>query len=181
MKELLLIAIGSALVNNVVLSQFLGLCPFLGVSKKVETSAGMGAAVIFVITIASAVTSLVYTGILVNLHLEYLQTIVFILVIAALVQFVEMFLKKSMPSLYEALGVYLPLITTNCAVLGVALTNVQKSYNFVQSVVNGIGISVGFTIAIVMLAGVREKIEHNDVPYSFQAVSYTHLTLPTIA
>ena len=168
MKELLLIAIGSALVNNVVLSQFLGLCPFLGVSKKVETSSGMGAAVIFVITIASAVTSLVYTGILVNLHLEYLQTIVFILVIAALVQFVEMFLKKSMPSLYEALGVYLPLITTNCAVLGVALTNVQKSYNFVQSVVNGIGISVGFTIAIVMLAGVREKIEHNDVPYSFQ-------------
>ena len=168
MKELLLIAIGSALVNNVVLSQFLGLCPFLGVSKKVETSAGMGAAVIFVITIASAVTSLVYTGILVNLHLEYLQTIVFILVIAALVQFVEMFLKKSMPSLYEALGVYLPLITTNCAVLGVALTNVTKSYHFVQSVVNGIGISVGFTIAIVMLAGVREKIEHNDVPYSFQ-------------
>ena len=168
MKELLLIAIGSALVNNVVLSQFLGLCPFLGVSKKVETSAVMGAAVVFVITIASAVTSLVYTGILVNLHLEYLQTIVFILVIAALVQFVEMFLKKSMPSLYEALGVYLPLITTNCAVLGVALTNVTKSYNFVQSVVNGIGISVGFTIAIVMLAGVREKIEHNDVPYSFQ-------------
>ncbi|MCD7993406.1 MAG: electron transport complex subunit RsxA [Clostridia bacterium] len=168
MKELLLIAIGSALVNNVVLSQFLGLCPFLGVSKKVETSAGMGAAVIFVITIASAVTSLVYTGILVNLHLEYLQTIVFILVIAALVQFVEMFLKKSMPSLYEALGVYLPLITTNCAVLGVALTNVQKSYSFVQSVVNGIGISIGFTIAIIMLAGIREKIEHNDVPYSFQ-------------
>lgn len=168
MKELLLIAIGSALVNNVVLSQFLGLCPFLGVSKKVETSAGMGAAVIFVITIASAVTSLVYTGILVKLKLEYLQTIVFILVIAALVQFVEMFLKKFMPSLYEALGVYLPLITTNCAVLGVALTNVQKSYNFVQSVVNGVGISVGFTIAIVMLAGVREKIEYNDVPYSFQ-------------
>ena len=168
MKELLLIAIGSALVNNVVLSQFLGLCPFLGVSKKVETSAGMGAAVIFVITIASAVTSRVYTGILVNLHLEYLQTIVFILVIAALVQFVEMFLKKSMPSLYEALGVYLPLITTNCAVLGVALTNVQKSYSFIQSVVNGIGISVGFTIAIIMLAGIREKIEHNDVPYSFQ-------------
>ncbi|WP_302324922.1 electron transport complex subunit RsxA [Enterocloster bolteae] len=176
MKELLLIAIGSALVNNVVLSQFLGLCPFLGVSKKVETSAGMGAAVIFVITIASAVTSLVYTGILVNLHLEYLQTIVFILVIAALVQFVEMFLKKSMPSLYEALGVYLPLITTNCAVLGVALTNVTKSYNFVQSVVNGIGISVGFTIAIVMLAGVREKIEHNDVPYSVQGSPIVLLT-----
>ena len=168
MKELLLIAIGSALVNNVVLSQFLGLCPFLGVSKKVETSAGMGAAVIFVITIASAVTNLVYTGILVTLKLEYLQTIVFILVIAALVQFVEMFLKKSMPSLYEALGVYLPLITTNCAVLGVALTNVQKAYGFVQSVVNGIGISVGFTIAIIMLAGVREKIQYDDIPHSFQ-------------
>ena len=181
MKELLLIAIGSALVNNVVLSQFLGLCPFLGVSKKVETSAGMGAAVIFVITIASAVTSLVYTGILVNLHLEYLQTIVFILVIAALVQFVEMFLKKSMPSLYEALGVYLPLITTNCAVLGVALTNVQKSYNFVQSVVNGIGISVGFTIAIIMLAGVREKIEHNDVPYSFQGSPIVLITAGLMA
>ncbi len=181
MKELLLIAIGSALVNNVVLSQFLGLCPFLGVSKKVETSAGMGAAVIFVITIVSAVTSLIYTGILVTLHLEYLQTIVFILVIAALVQFVEMFLKKSMPSLYEALGVYLPLITTNCAVLGVALTNVQKSYNFVQSVVNGIGISVGFTIAIIMLAGVREKIEHNDVPYSFQGSPIVLITAGLMA
>ena len=168
MKELLLIAIGSALVNNVVLSQFLGLCPFLGVSKKVETSAGMGAAVIFVITIASAVTSLVYGCVLVPLKIEYLQTIVFILVIAALVQFVEMFLKKSMPSLYEALGVYLPLITTNCAVLGVALTNVQKEYDFIKSVVNGIGTAVGFTIAIVMLAGIREKIEHNDVPYTFQ-------------
>ena len=168
MKELLLIAIGSALVNNVVLSQFLGLCPFLGVSKKVETSAGMGVAVIFVITIASAVASLIYDHILVAFHMEYLQTIVFILVIAALVQFVEMFLKKNMVSLYQSLGVYLPLITTNCAVLGVALTNVQKSYSFVESVVNGIGISVGFTIAIILLAGVRERIEHNDVPYNFQ-------------
>ena len=160
MKELLLIAIGSALVNNVVLSQFLGLCPFLGVSKKTETAAGMGAAVVFVITIASACTSLVYDFVLVKLHIEYLQTIVFILVIAALVQFVEMFLKKNMVSL--------PLITTNCAVLGVALTNVQKGYNFIQSVVNGIGISVGFLIAIVLLAGIREKIEHNDVPHAFQ-------------
>lgn len=168
MKELLLIAIGSALVNNVVLSQFLGLCPFLGVSKRVETSAGMGAAVIFVITIASAVASLIYDHILVALHMEYLQTIVFILVIAALVQFVEMFLKKNMVSLYQALGVYLPLITTNCAVLGVALTNVQKSYGLAQSTVNGIGISVGFTIAIVLLAGVRERIEYNEVPYNFQ-------------
>lgn len=168
MKELLLIAIGSALVNNVVLSRFLGLCPFLGVSKKVETSAGMGAAVIFVITIASAVASLIYDFILEPSGMAYLQTIVFILVIAGLVQFVEMFLKKNMVSLYESLGVYLPLITTNCAVLGVALTNVTKAYNFIQSVVNGIGISVGFTIAIILLAGVRERIEHNDVPYNFQ-------------
>ena len=177
MKELLLVAIGSALVNNVVLSQFLGLCPFLGVSKKVETSAGMGAAVIFVITIASFVTSVIYKFILANEHfiingkpvdLAFLQTIVFILVIASLAQFVEMFLKKSMPSRSEELGVYLPLITTNCAVLGVALTNVQKGYDILTSVVNGVGISVGFTIAIIMLAGIREKIEHNDVPYSFQ-------------
>lgn len=168
MKELLLIAIGSALVNNVVLSQFLGLCPFLGVSKNVKTSAGMGAAVIFVITIAAFVTSVIYKGILTGLHLEFLQTIVFILVIAALVQFVEMFLKKSIPVLYDALGVYLPLITTNCAVLGVALTNVQKDYNILESVVNGVGVSVGFTIAIIMLAGVREKIENNDIPHSFK-------------
>ena len=176
MKELLLIAIGSALVNNVVLSQFLGLCPFLGVSKKVETSAGMGAAVIFVITIASAVTSLVYTGILVNLHLEYLQTIVFILVIAALVQFVEMFLKKSMPALYKSLGVYLPLITTNCAVLGVALTNVTKEYNILQGVVNGFATAFGFLIAIVIMAGLREKIEYNDIPKPFQGTAIVLIT-----
>ena len=176
MKELLLIAIGSALVNNVVLSQFLGICPFLGVSKRVETSAGMGAAVIFVITIASAVASLIYDHILVRFGMEYLQTIVFILVIAALVQFVEMFLKKNMVSLYQSLGVYLPLIATNCAVLGVALTNVQKTYNFVESVVNGVGIAVGFTIAIVLLAGVRERIEYNDVPYNFQGSPITLIT-----
>ena len=176
MKELLLIAIGSALVNNVVLSQFLGICPFLRVSKRVETSAGMGAAVIFVITIASAVASLIYDHILVRFGMEYLQTIVFILVIAALVQFVEMFLKKNMVSLYQSLGVYLPLITTNCAVLGVALTNVQKTYNFVESVVNGVGIAVGFTIAIVLLAGVRERIEYNDVPYNFQGSPITLIT-----
>ena len=150
--NLFLIAVGAALVNNVVLSQFLGLCPFIGVSKKVETAAGMGGAVIFVITIASAVTSLIYTFVLEKLNITYLQTIVFILVIAALVQFVEMFLKKMIPSLYSALGVYLPLITTNCAVLGIALINVQKSYNFVTSVVNGFGTAVGFTIAIVIMA-----------------------------
>lgn len=176
MKDLLLIAIGSAVVNNVVLSQFLGLCPFLGVSKKVETAGGMGVAVIFVITIASLVTALINKFILVPADLTYLQTIVFILVIAALVQFVEMFLKKSMPALYESLGVYLPLITTNCAVLGVALTNVQKEYSILASVVNGIGISVGFTIAICILAGIREKMEYNDITESFQGMPIVLVT-----
>mgnify|MGYP001075273298 FL=1 len=174
--NLLLIAVGAALVNNVVLSQFLGLCPFIGVSKKVDTAAGMGGAVIFVITIASAVTSLIYTFILEKLNITYLQTIVFILVIAALVQFVEMFLKKMVPALYQALGVYLPLITTNCAVLGVALINVQKSYDFLSSVVNGFGTAVGFTISIVIMAGIREKIEYNDVPESFKGSPIVLLT-----
>ena len=176
MKELLLIAIGSAIVNNVVLSQFLGICPFLGVSKKVETASGMGGAVIFVITIASFFTSLIYKFILLPLNISYLQTIVFILVIDALVQFVEMFLKKSMPSLYNALGVYLPLITTNCAVLGVALTNVQNEYSILEGVINGIGTSVGFAIAIVIMAGIREKIEYNDVSESFQGTPIVLLT-----
>ena len=168
MKELLIVLIGAALVNNVVLSQFLGLCPFLGVSKKTETAAGMGGAVIFVITIASALCSLIYEFILKTTGLEYMNTIVFIIVIAALVQFIEMFLKKFSPGLYNALGVYLPLITTNCAVLGVALTNVQSEYGFVTSVVNGFGTAVGFTIAIVIMAGIRERIEFNDVTKSFQ-------------
>ena len=168
MKELLIIAISSALVSNVVLSQFLGICSFVGVSKKVETAAGMGGAVIFVITIAAVVASLIYDWILHPLNLDYLNTIVFILVIAALVQIVEMFLKKCMVSLYNALGVYLPLITTNCAVLGVALTNVQDGYNFFESVINGFGTAVGYTIAIVLLAGIREQMEGNDIPYSFQ-------------
>lgn len=181
MKSLLLIAIGSALVNNVVLSQFLGLCPFLGVSKKVETAAGMGAAVLFVITIASAVTNLIYTFLLVPTDLTYLNTIVFILVIAALVQFVEMVLKKSMPALYESLGVFLPLITTNCAVLGVALTNVQKSYNILQGTVNGFATAVGFTISITLMAGIREKIEYNDVPESFQGFPKVLLTAGLMA
>lgn len=167
MKELLLIAIGSALVNNVVLSQFLGLCPFLGVSKKTETAAGMGAAVVFVITIASACTSLIYDFVLVKLGIEYLQTIVFILVIAALVQFVEMFLKKNMVSLYEALGVYLPLITTNCAVLGVVLQNAQNSYNFGESLTYGITGGVGFLLAIVLFASVRERMEFSKWPKAF--------------
>ena len=176
MKELILLIISAAIVNNVVLSQFLGLCPFLGVSKKVETAGGMGAAVIFVITIASLVTSLIYKFILATLGLTYLQTIVFILVIAALVQFVEMCLKKSMPALYESLGVYLPLITTNCAVLGVALNSVQYGYNILQSVVYGFGISVGFTIAIVILAGIREKMEYNDIPESWQGMPIVMVT-----
>ena len=168
MKELVVVLIGAALVNNVVLSQFLGLCPFLGVSKKTETAAGMGGAVIFVITIASALCSLIYDFILVETGLQYMNTIVFIIVIAALVQFIEMFLKKFSPGLYNALGVYLPLITTNCAVLGVALTNVQSEYGLVTSIVNGFGTALGFTIAIVIMAGVRERIEHNDVTKSFQ-------------
>ena len=176
MKELLIIAIGSALVNNVVLSQFLGICPFLGVSKKIETAAGMGGAVIFVITIASFITSLIYRFILMPTGFEYLQTIVFILVIAALVQFVEMFLKKTMPPLYNALGVYLPLITTNCAVLGVALTIVQKEYTILEGVVNGFATALGFTIAIVIMAGVREKIEYNDISESFQGTPIVLLT-----
>lgn len=176
MKELLIIAIGSALVNNVVLSQFLGLCPFLGVSKKIDTAAGMGGAVIFVLTIASFCTSLIYSLLLVPTGMEYLQTIVFILVIAALVQLVEMFLKKAVPALYKSLGVYLPLITTNCAVLGVAINNVSDGYNVLQGTVNGFATAVGFTIAIVLMAGLREKIEYNDVPKPFQGMPIVLLT-----
>lgn len=176
MKSLLLIAIGSALVNNVVLSQFLGLCPFLGVSKKVETAAGMGAAVLFVITIASAVTNLIYTFLLVPTDLTYLNTIVFILVIAALVQFVEMVLKKSMPALYESLGVFLPLITTNCAVLGIALSNVQNEYTILESIVNGFGSAVGFAISITILAGIREKLEYSDIPEAFKGTPIVLIT-----
>lgn len=181
MKELLIILISSALVNNVVLSQFLGLCPFLGVSKKIETAAGMGGAVIFVITLSSFVTSVIYKFILIPTNLEYLQTIVFILIIAALVQFVEMFLKKAMPSLYQALGVYLPLITTNCAVLGVALINVQKDYNILQGTINGFATAVGFTISIILMAGIREKIEYNDIPKSFQGFPTVLLTAGLMA
>ena len=190
MKELLIIAVGSALVNNVVLSQFLGICPFLGVSKKIETAAGMGGAVVFVITIASFITGAIYQFILHPAGFEYLQTIVFILVIAALVQFVEMFLKKTSPALYEALGVYLPLITTNCAVLGIALTNVQN-YNtaaglnigqkLLDSVVSGLGTAVGFTIAIIIMAGIRERNEFNDVPESFKGMPIVLLTAGLMA
>ena len=188
MKELLLIAIGSAIVNNVVLSQFLGICPFLGVSKKTETAAGMGGAVVFVITISSFVTALIYKFILANsylmskgIDLTYLQTIVFILVIAALVQFVEMFLKKSMPALYQSLGVYLPLITTNCAVLGVALNNITNGCNFIESVVTGLFTALGFLVSIVILASIRERIEFNDIPHSFKGTPIVLVTASLMA
>ncbi|HIW83945.1 MAG TPA: RnfABCDGE type electron transport complex subunit A [Candidatus Dorea gallistercoris] len=181
MADLILIAVGSALVSNVVLSQFLGICSFLGVSKKTETAVGMGGAVIFVITLASFVAGLLYEFILKPLGFDYLNTIVFILVIAALVQIVEMFLKKFVPSLYNALGVYLPLITTNCAVLGVALNNVQDNYNLLESVVNGFATGVGYLIAIVLLAGIREKMEYNDIPESFKGMPIVLLTSTLMA
>ena len=181
MRELLLILVASAIVNNVVLSQFLGLCPFLGVSKRVETAAGMGGAVIFVITISSFVTGLIYKFILQPTGFDYLQTIVFILVIAALVQFVEMFLKKQVPALYQSLGVYLPLITTNCAVLGVSLNNVTDGYNILEGVVNGFATAVGFTIAIVIMAGIREKIEFNDIPGPFKGSAIVLVTAGLMA
>ena len=164
MKSLILIMISGALINNVVLNQFLGICSFLGVSKQMKASASLGGAVIFVMTIASAVASLLYTYVLDPLGLDYMKTIVFILVIAALVQIVEMFLKKTSPAVYKALGIYLPLITTNCAVLGVALTNVQDGYNFIESVLSGFGTAVGYTLAIVLLAGIRSRINEEDIP-----------------
>ena len=181
--SLVAIAVTYAIVNNVVLSQFRGICPFLGVSKKTETAAGMGGAVIFVITIASFVTGVIYKYVLANefllskgIDLTYLKTIVFILVIAALVQFVEMFLKKSMPALYQSLGVYLPLITTNCAVLGVALNAITYEYNLLETVIYGLSIAVGFFIAIVLMAGLREKIEYNDIPKPFQGTAIVLIT-----
>ena len=166
--SLILIIISTALVNNVVLIQFLGICSFLGVSKQMKASLSLGCAVIFVITLSSAVASLLYTYVLVPLELTYLKTIVFILVIAALVQVVEMFIKKTSPAIYNALGIYLPLITTNCAVLGVALTNVQDGLNFIQSVTAGFGTAVGFTIAIVLLASIRSRIDEEAIPKPFR-------------
>ena len=162
--SLIMIIVGSALINNVVLNQFLGICSFLGVSKQMKASASLGMAVIFVITIASGVASVLYDYVLKPLGLDFMKTIVFILVIAALVQIVEMFLKKTSPAIYKALGIFLPLITTNCAVLGVALTNVQKGYDFLQSVLSGFGTAVGYTLAIVLLAGIRTRIHEEDIP-----------------
>ena len=176
MTELIITAFGAAIVNNVVLSQFLGICPFLGVSKKVDTAAGMGAAVIFVTSLAAFVTGLIYKFILDPADVQYLRTIVFIVVIAALVQFVEMFLKKFMHALYESLGVYLPLITTNCAVLGVALNSVTYGYGILKTVVYGFSTAFGFFIAIVIMAGLREKIEYNDVPETFKGSAIVLVT-----
>ncbi len=181
MTTMLLLLLTTALVNNVVLSQFLGLCPFLGVSKQLKTAAGMGAAVMAVVTLASALTWVLYHGVLVPLGLSYMNTIAFILVIAALVQLVEMLLKRFSRPLYAALGVYLPLITTNCAVLGVALQNVQQENGFLTAVVNGFGTSLGFLIAIVVMAGLREKIANNDVPESFKGMPITLLTAGLMA
>lgn len=163
MGELIKIGIGAAIVNNVILSQFLGICPFLGVSKKIKTAAGMSGAVLFVMAISAIVTNLIYEFLLVPSKMTYLNTIVFILVIAALVQFVEMVLKKIMPALYQSLGVYLPLITTNCAVLGTAITCVQNEYNLLTSLVYSVCTALGFGIAIIIMAGIREKIEYNNI------------------
>ena len=170
MSKIALLLVSGALVNNVVLSRFLGLCSFVGVSKKKDPSAGMGGAVIFTIFLATILSSLVYMFVLRPLKIDYLQTIVFILLIASLVQFIEMFMKKSMPAMHASLGIYLPLITTNCAVLGVALDNVQKEYNFIEGLAWGVGTAAGYAIAIVILAGIRERCEGNDIPKYFRGL-----------
>ena len=179
--ELLAITLGAILANNFIFSQFLGICPFLGVSKKVDTAVGMGIAVTFVMGLASAVCFVVNTFILVPLNLGYMQTVAFILVIASLVQFIEMFLQKAMPSLYTALGVYLPLITTNCAVLGVVLLNVQNSYSFISSVVYGITGGLGFLLAIVLFASIRERLVFAEYPKAFEGFPIALVTAGLMA
>ena len=180
-QKLLEIALGAILINNFIFSQFLGICPFMGVSKKMDTAAGMGLAVIFVMGLASAFGYVVNTFILMPLGLGYLQTLAYILVIAALVQFVEMFLKKAVPSLYSALGIYLPLITTNCAVLGVVLLNTQNNYNFIESLVYGVTGGVGFLMAIVLFASIREKLRFAEYPKSFEGFPIALVTAGLIA
>jgi len=175
-SQIFVILLSSILVNNFTMSKFLGICPFLGVSKRVPTAVGMGMAVTFVIALSSLFTYLVHYFILVPLHMEYMQTLAFILVIAALVQFVEMVLRKSSPSLYQALGVYLPLITTNCAVLGVAIMNIEEHYDLFQSLVNGIGGALGFTLSIVLFAGIRERLELSDIPKPFRGFPIAMIT-----
>ena len=179
--NLLSVFISAALINNVILSQFLVICPFLGISNKVKTATGMGLAVMFVITTSSIMCSLIYDFILNPLDLGYLNTIVFIIVIACLVQFVEMVIKKFSPALYESLGVYLPLITTNCAVLGVAILNVEQGFDLVESIVNGFASALGFTIAIILMAGIRERMEYNDIPKVFKGFPITLITATLMA
>ena len=176
MGELILLFISAVLVNNFILSRFLGICPFLGVSKKVETAAGMSMAVIFVMTVASVITWILQKAVLDPLHLYYLQTIVFILVIASLVQFVEMVIQKTSPALYQALGIFLPLITTNCAVLGAAVLNIQKNYNFIEMLVFSIGSAVGFGVALVLFAGLRERLEIANIHKVFKGTSISLIT-----
>ena len=174
--QIFLVFIGAALVNNFIMAQFLGICPFLGVSKRVETAAGMGMAVTFVIALASAATYLLYHRILTPLRMEYLSTIAFILVIAALVQLVEMFMKKSSPKLHEALGVYLPLITTNCAVLGVTVLNIKAEYSFAEAVANGVGGALGFMLVMILFAGIRERLEYSNIPKAFRGFPIALIT-----
>lgn len=176
MREMIIIIISAVLINNIVLSQFLGICPFLGVSKKLSSAIGMGVAVIFVLTLSSLITWAVQIFVLDKLGIGYLQTIAFILVIAALVQFVEMVMKKNTPDLYNALGVYLPLITTNCAVLGVAIINIQESYTFMQTFANSLGNGIGFTLALILFAGIRERLEDADLPKSMSGLPIALIT-----
>jgi electron transport complex protein RnfA len=179
--NLFAIIIGSIFINNFIFARFLGICPFMGVSKKIESSIGMGMAVTFVMTLASAVTWLVHNYLLVPFKLEYLQTISFILIVASLVQFVEMVVRKTSPNLYKALGVFLPLITTNCAVLGVAILNVQEKYSFIETTVNGFAAAVGFTMALILLAGIRERLEYSEVPKAFQGVAIAFISAGLLA
>lgn len=179
--KLLGIIIAGIFINNFILVRFLGICPFVGVSKKIESSVGMGMAVTFVMTIASSITWVLYSYILVPLKLEYLQIIAFILVIASIVQFVEMVIQKSSPNLYKSLGVYLPLITTNCAVLGVAILNIQEKYSFIEATVNGFAGAVGFSMALIILAGIRERLEYSDIPKAFQGVAIVFITAGLLA
>ncbi len=179
--KLIGIIISSILINNFVFARFLGICPFMGVSKKIESSIGMGMAVTFVITLASGVTWIIDKFILVPYHIEYLRTIAFILIIASLVQFVEMAIEKLSPNLYKALGVFLPLITTNCAVLGVAIINIGENYNFIEAITNGFAGAVGFTLALIILAGIRERLEYSDVPASFKGIGIAFITAGILA
>ncbi len=179
--KLLGIIIAGIFINNFILVRFLGICPFVGVSKKIESSVGMGMAVTFVMTIASAVTWVLYSYILQPLKLEYLQIIAFILVIASIVQFVEMVIQKSSPNLYKSLGVYLPLITTNCAVLGGAILNIQEKYSFIEATVNGFAGALGFSMALIILAGIRERLEYSDIPKAFQGVAIVFITAGLLA